>query len=314
MYYPSAAWASLKARMYDTTQFTGKIELPQAWCWYDASITSGAGLLQKRWFPVALAANQIALQKARNTAYTTLLTAYNTAKTTYDAAVKPSTTKPDFFATLFSPPKKAVVPLRPSMPTQPAAYAGLSQAAFPTTTSGSYTGPSSQATTTLVKANEFVVNGEHGGWGAWTLGFIAHTTMPVQKSFGVFGWAVDAGTYKAEAFSFVQNWKDMCITPSSTSGSNGFCPTTTPALVAATVKQILVVSVWSNDSTAVIFNDGTNGSSFKITFNLSNWAQNANSWAKPTQPAAAVAPSTPAGAKALVASAAAVVAVAASLY
>lgn len=55
LYYPHCSWTTLKARMYDLTQFTGKIEQPNAWMFSDAAITSGAGALQKRWFPVSLA-------------------------------------------------------------------------------------------------------------------------------------------------------------------------------------------------------------------------------------------------------------------
>lgn len=201
------------------------------------------------------------------------------------------------------------------MPTRPAAYTGLSQAVFPAV-STAYAGMGASSpsfTQALVPANNFVVAGDHGGWGGFTFGLLAHTTMPLQKSFGVFGWAVDATGYKAEGFSFTQDWRDMCIS-TTLSGTNGFCPTTAPVLTAATVKSILVVSIWSNDSTALTFSTGTGGSSFKITFNLSNWAQNANAWAKPAQPAAAVAPTTPTGAKMLVASAAAAGVVAAALF
>lgn len=198
------------------------------------------------------------------------------------------------------------------MPTRPGAYTGLSQVPFPAV-STSYTGMAYQVTQALVPANTFVVSGEHGGWGAFTFGLLGHATMPLQKSFGVFGWAVDATGYKAEGFSFTQDWRDMCIT-TALSGTNGFCPTTAPVLTAATFKSILVVSIWSNDTTAPTFSNGTGGSSFKITFNLSNWAQNANAWAKPVQPAAAVAPTTPTGAKVLVASAVSAAVVASALF
>lgn len=226
---PNAVWTTLKARMYGTANQKGKIELPSVWMWVDQAAASGAaGYMQKRWFPVQLAADQIALQKSRNTAYSGLLTTYNTARTTYDAAVKPAATKPDIFASIFSPAKKTAIPLRPAPPTQPADYAGPYQAPFPAT-STSYTSPTSQQSLTTVLANQFVVEGEYGGWGAFTMGFLPATAMPIQKSFGVFGWAVDAGTYKAEALSFVQDWKHMCIATAQ-SGTNGFCPTSTPAV------------------------------------------------------------------------------------
>lgn len=52
---------------------------------------------------------------------------------------------------------------------------------------------------------QFLVDGSHGGWGAWTMGLLPHATMPIQKSFGVFGWAVDDASieYNAEGFSYM---------------------------------------------------------------------------------------------------------------
>lgn len=287
--------------------------------WVDTSATTStaAGYMQKRWFPVQMAVNQITAQTSRNTAYTNLLSTYNGLKTTYNdvLAKNEKANKADALSKFFSPPKLEKLPLRPAPPTQPAAYGGPYQCPFPTTAS-SYTGVSYQSTLALVTANQFVIDGSHGGWGAFTLGMLAHSTMPVQKSFGVFGWAVDntSASYVAEGFSFVQDWREMCTTLTTSSGSNGVCPTGVTSSTV-TVTQILAVSVWSNSSTAATFNtSGATGSSFKIQFNLSNWKQNSKNWGLPSQPGAATNPNTPSGAKALVAGAAAVVAIAASLY
>lgn len=98
------------------------------------------------------------------------------------------------------------------------------------------------------------------------------------------------------------------------STTNGSCPAgfvTYNTALSATVA----VSVWANTNAAVVFSTaGATGSSFKVTFAVNNWAQNAAAWASPTTPSAAPAPNTPAGAKALAASAAAAAAVAAALY
>lgn len=304
------SWATLKGRYYDKTQFDGIIENGQAWMWTHPAATTGqTGFGMKRWFPVAVAEAEVAQQTARNTAYNALLTTYNAAKTTYDAAVKPSTTKADFFATLFSPPKKSTVPLRPNQPTRPAAYTGLFQHPFPLAGYAVATvGASGQAVT----ANAFVVDGMHGGWGQYTMGMLKQTTA-MQKSFGVFGWGKDVSTtYMAEEQSFVQDWTDMCILPAVT--GNGKCPTATSALTTTAIYQILAVSIWANDFTAVDFATVSGGSTLVMTFHISKWKQNAAKWAKPGQPAAGVAPSIPAGAKMLVASTAAAAAVYAALY
>lgn len=230
---------------------------------------------------------------------------------------KAAAAKPDFFATLFNPPKASAVPARPNAPTQPAAYAGPYQAPYPGSTTVTYVGITTKTAVADLKAQEFVVSGARGGWGAWTLGLVGHGTMPVQRSFGVFGWGASTTTpaYDPEGFSFVQDWRHMCTTKTTAANKNGFCPTGVTAANAGAVKQVLVVSVWANSSAAGTWSTaGTNtASSLKITFNVSAWAQNAAAWAAPTRPGAAAAIKEKA-ATALAAATAAAAAVAAALY
>jgi len=307
-------WDILKGRLYDVNQFDGVIENPQAWTWVNPAAATGSK--RKRWFPVAIAEQEVAAQVGRNGAYTAALATYNTARTTYNAAVKPAAAKADFFATLFAPPTKTAVPTRPNMPTQPAAYAGLRQAAYPLT---GYNVATVGTGAQTVAAMEFVVDGSHGGWGAFTLGLLK-STEDMQKSYGVFGWAKDTGSgataYAAEEQSFVADWGQMCILPAAGGADvkNGSCPKATVALTTTTVEQVLVVSVWANNGAAVIFNDSSVPSGISLKFNVSKWKQNAAKWAAPAQPAAGVAPLSPAGAKMLAASTAAAAAVAAALY
>lgn len=308
--------------MYDITSTSvggnGLQQLPPVWMWVNQAATSGtAGYLLKRWFPVWMAQNQITLQNNVYNTYTAALGVYNPLRTAYNTAIKPvakTTAAAAAATTATTAAKKVVIPLRPAPPTQPAAYAGVFQAPFPATAS-TYTNAGSQQATTTVAANAFVADGAQGGYGGWTMGFLAHTSATVaavERSFGVFGWGQTTTTpaYVAQDQSFTSNWKQMCFN----STTNGSCPTGFVTYNTA-LKAIVALSVWGNSGAAVVFNDGTNPSSFKVTFAVSNWAKNAAAWAAPTRPAAATAPDTPAaGAKALAASAAAAVAVAAALY
>lgn len=132
----NATWANLRARLYNigtSANGAGLQQSPNVWMWVDAAAAAGtAGSTIKRWFPVALAASQIKLQNSVYSTFATAVAAYTPKKTAYDAAIKPPTTKPDFFTTLFSPAKKVVIPTRPSVPTTPGAYMGPYQTPFVT--------------------------------------------------------------------------------------------------------------------------------------------------------------------------------------
>jgi hypothetical protein len=83
-----------------------------------------------RYFPAKVAqANHAAGTNAAAT-YTSALSSYNTAKTTWDAyvAILEKNAKQDAFAALFSPPKAPTVPPLPNMPWLPAAYSGYTRA------------------------------------------------------------------------------------------------------------------------------------------------------------------------------------------
>jgi len=311
----SFTWATLKGRMYDKDQYAGIIEMPQAWMWTDATASNGSdatktGYRKMRWFPVWVAEAQVKAQNARVTSYNALKATYDPLKKAYDDAVgaKPAA------AGLFGAPAKKTIIVRPNMPTAPAAYTGLYQHGYPLANYAVATSLAGTNTSDKVLANEFVASGSHGGWGAFTMGFLKQADA-FQKSFGVFGWAkdADAGTdWKAEDQSFVEDWGDMCIVTTPAVAGNGSCPTQTAAWSTTATIQILVVSVWTRDQTAVVWSDATNGGTLEIQFNLSKWKQNAAAWAKPTAPVAATAPvPEPAGAKMLAVSAALV---AAALY
>lgn len=136
----------------------------------------------------------------------------------------------------------------------------------------------------------------------------------MEHSFGVFGWAATAGTYKASEQSFTRNWADMCFPKSTTSG---YCPSPTAGKLTANTKlNIICVSVWANDFAAKDWNDGTatNKSSLTLQFSISKWKQNYSAWTKPATPSAPTEAKKPTGAKIIAASAAVATAVAAALF
>jgi len=91
--------------------------------------------------------------------------------------------------------------------------------------------------------------------------------------------------------------------------TTGFCKSTGAG--DSLSYNILLVSVWANDSKASDFS-ATKG--MTLTFSVSAWKDHSGDWAAPATPGYATAPDMPAGAKALAASVAAAAAVAAALY
>lgn len=81
---------------------------------------------QIRFLPAQVPTTVYANGKAVQDKYTSALSQYNTAKTTWDAyvAILEKNSKQDAFAAAFSPPKAPTVPPLPNMPWVPAAYAG----------------------------------------------------------------------------------------------------------------------------------------------------------------------------------------------
>lgn len=122
-------WTKLMARVYDFSNQKGIATLPNVWMWESVSAAStAAGYQQKRWFPVQMAIDALAVQNTAISAFTTASSTYTTSKTAYDSKVTEwndvVNQKPDFFKDLFTPPKKVVLPNRPNMPEPPAAYTG----------------------------------------------------------------------------------------------------------------------------------------------------------------------------------------------
>lgn len=293
-------------------------------CVSAATPVPGCGL--KAWFPVGVAAAEIAEYNVRKTAYTAAYASYDALRTAYNTKLADSQVAKDAFAEMFSPSEPVVVPARPSMPTDLGAYAGLRQRAWAASQTVATAGTASQQ----VAATDFVVDGSHsGGWGAFTMGLLPHQTSTdgMQKSFGVFGWGFDiaaagaVAAYAAEGESFTQDWGAMCLAAAADAAtvtvdqSYGHCPTGLTAYATAANTSHLVLSVWAADAGAVAFGagSGTNEGTFKVSFNLSKWKQNATAWAAPAPPAAGTQPTAVAGAKMLAVSMA-TAAVAAALY
>lgn len=267
----------------------------------------------KRYFPVAIAEKEIADYTARKTAFSTKLTAYNTAKTAYEAYLVKAAVKPDLFTSIFAPPAAIPIVVRPDLPSPPEAYTGLYAWPMP---AASYASTSIGANAAnKVNAGEFVVDGETGGYGSWTMGSLKPVVGgDMEKSFGVFGWAKSTATYKASEQSYSRNWNDMCITTDV--ANQGYCPTTTVAMTSSTKLNVICLSIWANDFAAKDWNDGTatNKSSLTLYFSVSKWKKNFTAWTKPASAAAGVAAKKPTGAKIIAASAAVATAVAAALF
>jgi len=87
-------------------------------------------LRQMRYFPAKVAQTVWTAGSALALQYSTALSTYNTAKTTWDAyvAILEKNAKQDAFAALFSPPKAPTVPPLPNMPWVPATYNGYVRA------------------------------------------------------------------------------------------------------------------------------------------------------------------------------------------
>jgi hypothetical protein len=79
-----------------------------------------------RYLPVSAAQTVWTAGSNLNTMYSGKVTAYTTAKTTWNAyvAILKKNAKMDAFAAAFSPPKAPTVPPLPNMPWTPSAYSG----------------------------------------------------------------------------------------------------------------------------------------------------------------------------------------------
>lgn len=312
-------WSQLKARVYDKTQFAGWLDYPPVWTPTDtanfkAASTKTQFIGMKRYFPQAIAQKEIADYTLRVGAFATLKANYVTATTAYNAYVEKAGKAPDAMGLLFGSYKFPTPVVRPSMPVPPETYTGLSLKGYPL---ASYAAATVGQTGQLIAAGEYIIDGEQGGYGSWTMG----TLKPPDgafHSFGVFGWTVEA---TGPTMSYHRNWQNMCF-PAATA-TNGFCPTITAGngkLTINTHTNVMIVSVWAFDFAAKAWNDAAaaNKSSLILSFSISNWKNNWAAWKAPasdTQPPEVKKPVAPGGgAKMLAASAAAAAAVAAALF
>lgn len=182
----------------------------------DVSKTTWA-TTQKQWFPVSIAEAAIKQQTTLNATYKTNLATYDAAKKKYNDAIATPAKKPDFFTSLFNPPKASTVPTRPDLKTQnvanyPGAYTGYYQQPFVGKTNYGIDKIGKPGTTdkNALAANQFVVTAGHGGWGGFTMGFLMPAAA-MYHSFGMMGsdTAATAGLL-AEAGSYMLDKKGMC--------------------------------------------------------------------------------------------------------
>jgi hypothetical protein len=148
-------------------------------------------LRQMRFFPAKVAQTQHAAGTTAAATYTSALTSYNTAKTTWDAyvAILEKNAKQDAFAALFSPPKAPTVPPLPNKPWTPLAYSGYTRA-----TAQQVTGFTNAATATTSAAplasevwTSLAAAQTVGGWGSFTA-HILRFRNGWGKSFGTIGY------------------------------------------------------------------------------------------------------------------------------
>lgn len=302
--------------------------------------TASYDLRQIRFLPAQVPSLVWTNGKAVQDKYAAALTAYNTAKTTWDAyvAILEKNSKQDAFAAAFSPPKAPTVPPLPNMPWVPAAYAGyVKQTADQ---AGAQIHNSSQ--TLLLEAAQptgatvfasLAAAQTIGGWGSFTAQTFTFRNG-WGKSFGTIGYSGDTNKL---ALGQVWNYKWMCNASTTAYTAGQICDATytysgvsattgtAGATAANAVPMISVVSLWAlgNDGsqvkTSATIGAGTwnTKQDLKITFNQGAWSNNFASLtalAAPTQPVAAKSLSGLAGAQALAASTAAVLAAAAALY
>lgn len=323
LYKANFGWAKLKGRYYamkaDGTEgnYAGVQEMPNVFT--VASTAAALSQWQKRWFPAIIGTQEVAAGLARNKAFTDLKTPYEAKVAEYNkqVAAQKKAGNPDFFKVLFGGVPKSTIPDKPRQPYSPGAYTGMSQVPFPGKTSyaPATAGAKSVATGALKKDKQFAVNGDHGGWGAFTMGILAPTDT-MRHSFGMLGSTIVA---TGETASYVADKAAMCLAEAT--DTKGYCQVTAKFTTTNPSDQILVVSLWAYNGYATA---GTNYAfwntalafKFKITFSVNAWARHDVEWtAPPTVGAATAADADPrAGAKMLAASTAAAAAVAAALY
>ena len=161
-------------------------------------------LRQIRYFPAKVAQTQYASGVAALAKYNSALSAYGTAKTTWDnyVAILEKNSSQDAFAALFSPPKAPTVPPLPNKPWVPAAYTGYTWA-NPQQVAG-FTGNAvpvknvANPAATQVWTNRSAAE-TLGGWGTFTASIFTFRNG-WGKSFGTIG-------YDGNTASIADVWK-----------------------------------------------------------------------------------------------------------
>jgi len=317
----TADFDKFSGRYYNTAMYKSYQEMGDVWQYVDITKNASAGDMRyaKRWFPMAVVAQQLAGYTALVGAYDVAKGSFNTEAAAYNTVAKDMKAYNDD-TNAFKAAKKFDLPARPTPPTRLHAYAGLRVA--PYASSKDWTWLSSPNTNLgSVTATDVVIAGSHsGGWGSFTAGILGTGTAKAAHSFGCFGWS-ELGTTSttdadAEKHSYLQSLPDMCSdhAAATTALDKQQCPPTGAASNSST-WSVVVVSVWANDVGATTFAAGAGNASLVVSFGLNAWAQKSTAWAAPTQPGApdALEPN-PLGAKFLAASATAAIAVAAALY
>jgi hypothetical protein len=216
-----------------------------------------------RYFPAQVAAASWtagnALYGSAGT-YAAAITAYNTAKTNWDAyvAILAKNAKADAFAAAFSPPKAPTVPPLPSQPWVPGAYAG-----YVKQTPAEYSVMMAAATlvSSAPTSQQFWLDEgaaqTTGGWGVFTAQVIKYRSG-WGKSFGTIGYSGDTSK---TAKSAVWYYPWACTTAGAAGTLCDLTYTTTSnatsassaARAANAVPLYVAVSLWSVGNT----NSGT---------------------------------------------------------
>lgn len=226
--------------------------------------SSSFDLRQIRFLPAQVPTLVWTNGKAVQDAYAGALTAYNTAKTTWDAyvAILEKNSKQDAFAAAFSPPKAPTVPPLPNMPWVPATYAGYvkqtaDQAGAQVHNSGqTLLLEAAQPTGATVFASLAAAQ-TIGGWGSFTAQTFTFRNG-WGKSFGTIGYSGDSNKL---ALGQVWNYKWMCTASTSAYTAGQICDAsytytgvsatsgTAGATGANTVPMISVVTLWALGNT-----------------------------------------------------------------
>jgi len=218
-------------------------------------------LRQMRFFPAKVAQTQHAAGTTAAATYTSALTSYNTAKTTWDAyvAILEKNAKQDAFAALFSPPKAPTVPPLPNKPWTPVAYSGYTRATAENVANfANNSGVLSLAASPT--ASQFWTNitaaQTVGGWGSFTATILRYR-KGWGKTFGTIGYdgsttaMADVWNYKwtCTAVANVVSTTSQCA-PTYTSTTAGLTTTTTVAPAINGINMVVAVSLWSTANTA----------------------------------------------------------------